>query len=138
VTRRTIRLLHAARLAEKRQALFYRALAAAAEEANDADLSERLNGLHADEQHHLSRITVRLVELGEVVGDLGDEQQPIVGLQGWESAARRREGDELARYGQLLQHELDAKSRLMIEQFIAAERSHAEQLGGKWMGAESW
>lgn len=138
MTRRTIRLLHAARLAEKRQALFYRALAAAAEDANDTELSERLNGLHADEQHHLSRITVRLVELGEVVGDLGDERQPSVTLDRWEIAAREREGDELARYGQLLQHELDAKSRLMIEQFIAAERSHAEQLGGKWMGAESW
>jgi rubrerythrin len=134
----TIRLMHGARLAEKQQALFYRTLAAAAEAANDADLSERLNGLHADEQHHLSRLTARLVELAQPVADLSAEPVPAAGLDGWEAVAREREGAELARYAQLLQHELDEKTRSMIEQFVEAERSHAEQLGGKWMGAEPW
>jgi hypothetical protein len=36
--------LHARARAEKRQALYYRALAAAAEDVDDAELSERLNG----------------------------------------------------------------------------------------------
>jgi rubrerythrin len=138
MTPETITLLHAARLAEKRQALFYRALAAAAEDIRDDDLSERLNGLHADEQHHLSRLTVRLVELGEAVDDVGAEAAPQVALDGWEDTARLREGEELARYTVLKSHELDDKTRHMIEQFIEAETGHARVLGGKWMGAEPW
>lgn len=130
-----IRLLHEARLAEKRQALFYRALAAAAEEANDADLSERMNGLHADEQHHLSRLTVRLVEFGEPVTDLGSEAAPAVDLDIWEVVARANEEDEIERYERLLDEALDERTRTMIEEFLAAERSHATVLGGKWMGA---
>jgi rubrerythrin len=134
----TIRLLHEARLAEKRQALYYRALAAAAEDVGDDDLSERLNGLHADEQHHLSRLTVRLVELEEAVDDIGDEIAPDVRLSGWEADARAREQGEIARYDDLLDHQLDDKTRHMIRQFAEAEREHAAALGGKWMGAEPW
>ncbi|HSK19768.1 MAG TPA: ferritin-like domain-containing protein [Longimicrobiales bacterium] len=130
-----IRLLHEARLAEKRQALFYRALAAAAEEANAVDLSERMNGLHADEQHHLSRLTVRLVEFGEPVADLGAEPAPAVDLDSWEGVARASEEDEIERYEQLLAEALDERTRTMIEEFLTAERSHASVLGGKWMGA---
>jgi rubrerythrin len=136
MTKETLELLHAARAAEKRQALYYRALAAAAEDRDAADLSERLNGLHADEQHHLSRLTVRLVEMNEPVAALDAETAPIVDLDGWEADARRREREEIARYEALLAHELDGKTRAMIEQFIEAERSHADALGGKWMGAE--
>ena len=55
-------LLEASRLREKAQTLFYRALAAQAIAAGDDDASERLNDLHADEQHHLSRLTARLLE----------------------------------------------------------------------------
>ena len=130
-----IRLLHEARRAEKRQALFYRALAAAAEDANAEDLSERMNGLHADEQHHLSRLTVRLVEFGEPVADLGAEPAPAVHLDGWEGAARANETDEIERYERLLGETLDERTRTMIEEFLTAERSHAAVLGGKWMGA---
>lgn len=130
-----IRLLHEARRAEKRQALFYRALAAAAEEANAADLSERMNGLHADEQHHLSRLTVRLVEFGEPVADLGAEHAPTVDLASWEGVARANEEDEIERYEHLLAEALDERTRTMIEEFLTAERSHAAVLGGKWMGA---
>lgn len=136
--RETIAAMHAARVAEKEQALFYRALAAAAEDVADAELSERLNGLHADEQHHLSRLTVRLVELNEPVADLGVTPAPAASLEQWQSEARRREEAEVARYETLLRHDLDEKTRAMIEQFVAAERSHATALGGKWMGAEPW
>jgi rubrerythrin len=133
-----LELLHAARTAEKLQSLFYRALAAAAEDDGDTDLSERLNGLHADEQHHLSRLTVRLVELDQSVSDLGAEAGVIVQLDGWEAEARRREREEIDRYTSLLEHELDEKTRGMLEQFVEAERSHEQALGGKWMGAEPW
>lgn len=130
-----MRLLHEARLAEKRQALFYRALAAAAEDAGDADMSERMNGLHADEQHHLSRLTVRLVELGEPVADLGGEVAPRVDGNAWEGEARSRERAEIERYERLLRERLDERTRAMIEEFLVAERAHAGTLGGKWMGA---
>ena len=130
-----MQLLHAARLAEKRQALFYRALAAAAEDADDAPMSERMNGLHADEQHHLSRLTVRLVELGEPVADLGGEVAPRVDTIGWEREARSREHEEIERYERLLGERLDERTRAMIEEFLVAERAHADTLGGKWMGA---
>src|SRR5690606_27127888 len=76
----TTNLLHDARAAEKEQALFYRALAALAEERGDTALSERLNGLHADEQHHLSRLTARLVELNEPLADLSHVASPAVEL----------------------------------------------------------
>jgi D-sedoheptulose 7-phosphate isomerase len=135
---RTIALLREARTAEKQQALFYRALAAAAEDADEPELSERLNGLHADEQHHLSRLTVRLMELNHAGEELGGAAAPDVRLQGWEELARGREAEEIARYAALLNHRLDEKTRGMIEQFLEAERSHASQLGGKWMGAEPW
>lgn len=133
-----VALMHEARLAEKRQALFYRALAAAAEVAEDAALSERLNGLHADEQHHLSRLTVRLVEFGEAVADVGGEQAPAVSLENWEAVARLRERDEITRYDELLRHRLDEKTAHMVREFLEAEHAHAEALGGKWMGAEPW
>jgi rubrerythrin len=136
MTRETIELLHGARAAEKQQALYYRALAAAAEEHDAEDLSERLNGLHADEQHHLSRLTVRLVELNEPVASLDEERAPPAALQGWEDEARRREFAEIERYTALLGLELDEKTRAMLVQFVEAERSHADALGGKWMGAE--
>jgi rubrerythrin len=129
-------LLQEARLAEKRQSLFYRALAAAAEDAGDAGLSERLNELHADEQHHLSRLTVRLMEAGEAVPDMSDESIPAVVLEGWEELARGREAEEVARYAHLLNERLDDATRHMLEQFVTAERGHAEMLGGKWMDAE--
>lgn len=127
--------LHDARLAEKRQALFYRALAAAAEDAHDAATAERLNELHADEQHHLSRLTVTLMELGEQVPDLGDEPMPPVQLEGWETLARGREAEEVARYAHLLTQPLGERLHAMIEEFLVAERGHEANLGGKWMSA---
>jgi rubrerythrin len=134
----TLALLREARTAEKRQAMFYRALAAAAEDADEEGLSERLNGMHADEQHHLSRITVRLMELEQPVDEVAGGSVTAVQLEGWEDLARGREAEEIARYAALLKRELDDKTRNMIEQFIEAERHHSANLGGKYMGAEPW
>jgi rubrerythrin len=130
-----VQAMHAARAAEKEQALFYRALAAQAEEAGDAEAVERLNGLHADEQHHLSRLSARLVELGEALDDLSDATPPAAVLRSWEAKARDREHDEAARYETLLQLDLDARTARMIDEFLDAERRHASALGGKWMQA---
>jgi len=131
----TVTFLHDARASEKEQALFYRALAALAEERGDKQLSERLNGLHADEQHHLSRLTARLAELGEALTDLSQVEPPSVDLDTWEGTARAREADEVARYEMLLSQELDGDTRTMIASFLDAERAHARELGGKWMDA---
>src|SRR3954469_5276655 len=98
--------LHGARAEERIQALFYRALASVAETGNDADLAERLNGLHADEQHHLSRLSARLLELGEKLEDLGPPSLPEVGIEAWESLARQREQVEIDRYSTILQQDL--------------------------------
>jgi rubrerythrin len=126
--------LDTARLAERMQTQFYRALAASAEEAGDPGTAERLNGLHADEQHHLSRLTARLLELGRTAS--GPEPVPAgVELEGWEAIARRRERAEVERYERLLLDDLDPRTREMIEQFLEAERRHEAELGGKWMSA---
>jgi rubrerythrin len=127
--------LHAARAEERTQALFYRALASIAETGDDATLAERLNGLHADEQHHLSRLSARLLELGERLEDLGPPSIPEVGIEAWESLARDRENVEIDRYESLLRQHLDDQTRAMLEEFLQSEKHHAESLGGKWMDA---
>jgi rubrerythrin len=127
--------LHAARSAERSQSLFYRALASMAEESEDADLAERLNGLHADEQHHLSRLSARLLEMGEKLADLGPPSLPEVGLEAWESLAREREQVEIDRYTALLSQALDEQTNTMLSAFLDAEQHHAAALGGKWMDA---
>jgi rubrerythrin len=127
--------LAAARRAEKEQALYYRALAAAAEAADRLAESERLNELHADEQHQLSRLTARMLELGRDPDDLQDVEPPPASLDGWEDVARKREAAEVGRYEGLLARPLDAATRAMLAEFLHAEREHARALGGKWMGA---
>jgi hypothetical protein len=128
--------LQAARVAERDQSLFYRALAGEAERRGDRELSERLNGLHADEQHHVSRLSARLLELGEALEELPPPALPEVALDEWEPLARERERIEEERYGSLLAHgELDEATRRMLEEFLGAERHHGRALGGKWMGA---
>ena len=131
----SVRLLSAARAAEKEQALFYRNLTGQAENANDAALAERLNGLLADEQHHLSRLTARLLELGFAVDDLNDMVPPAVDLAGWEPVAREREGAEVARYEGLLELDFDSETRGLIDDILTTERNHERELGGKWMMA---
>lgn len=124
--------LHDARAAEKEQTLFYRSLAADAEAADDPATAERLNGMLADEQHHLSRLTARLLELGERVDDLTDAVTPPAALVGWEAAARARESAEVARYESIPTADLDPMTRVLIEEILATERNHARELGGKW------
>jgi rubrerythrin len=127
--------LEEARAAEKAQALFYRALAAEAENRGDDALSERFNELHADEQHHVSRLTARLLELGADLADIADLAGETVGMDGWEAAAALREEAEVLRYERLLQSEMDAETRALIEQILDTERHHAAELGGKWTTA---
>ncbi len=131
----TLTLLHEARAAEKAQALFYRALAAEAEQRGDAALSERFNDLHADEQHHLSRLTARLLELGAALAELGGMKGEPAAMDGWEPAARAREEAEVARYEALLGHALDEHTAALLREIAGTERNHARELGGKWTPA---
>ena len=127
--------LQRAREAEKEQAVFYRALAAAAEERGDAALAERFNDLHADEQHHLSRLTARLLELEAAPRELPGAAPPF-GLEGWEEAAAAREHGEVARYEGLLEHGgLDGHTAALLREILDTERHHAAELGGKWTTA---
>jgi rubrerythrin len=128
--------LEGARRREKEQTLFYRALAAAAEDAGWVAEAERFNDLHADEQHHLSRLTARVLELGGSPEDLRRLAAPAVpSLAAWEPAARAREDDEVRFYEALITVELDASTRAVLEEILEAERRHREHLGGKWMSA---
>ena len=128
-------LLEASRRREKAQTLFYRALAAAAEEAGDAAAVERLNELHADEQHHLSRLTARLLELGEKPADLRDEPAPDASWPAWEEAARAREAEEVRWYEEALDGAPEPGSRTVMEEILESERHHLAGLRGKWMSA---
>lgn len=124
--------LHRARAAEKEQTLFYRYLAVHAEAANLPLLADRLNGLLADEQHHLSRITARLLELGENVSDLAHTEPPHTELDGWETVARARERDEVDRYSHMPLDAMDDETRRVVEETLATERRHESELDGKW------
>ena len=130
-----ISALEEARAAEKEQALFYRALAAEAENRGDAALSERYNELHADEQHHVSRLTARLLELGAELADIAHLSSETVAMESWEAAARIREEAEVLRYQRLLERQMDAETRRLIEEILETERHHAAELGGKWTTA---
>jgi rubrerythrin len=133
--RATLDALHTARRAEKDQALFYRGLAASAEAAHNAQEAEDLNGLHADEQHHLSRITVRLVELNEQVADLSTVTVEPPPYPDWRPVAREREKAEIRRYEKLQALGLDASTGQLIAEILDSERQHVQSLGGKYMSA---
>ena len=128
--------LHEARALEKEQALFYRVLSTQAEEQGNAQDIEALNGLLADEQHHLSRLSVRLVELGEELAPLSDVNMPSDAVYPtWQEVARIRERKEIARYEAILELDVDPETRRMIEGFLEAERQHEEHLAGKYTDA---
>jgi rubrerythrin len=128
--------LEEARAAEKEQAHFYRTLAAEAEDRGDDAMSERYNGLHADEQHHVSRLTARLLELGADLAELAHSVSSSARMDGWEAAASMREDAEVERYERLLQSgDLDAETRALLEEILETERHHAAELGGKWTTA---
>lgn len=125
--------LEALRRAEKAQALRYRGLAALAEEIDDEATAQRLHDLHADEQHHLSRLTARLVELGETPADLAATDVGAATLEGWEHEARIREAEEVSRYEAFLADKrLDAATRTLIEGILEVEIHHRDELAGKW------
>ncbi|HEY0674548.1 MAG TPA: hypothetical protein VGD27_19885 [Longimicrobiales bacterium] len=128
--------LHEARVLEKEQAQFYRVLSAEAEERGNAVDIEALNGLLADEQHHLSRLSVRLVELGEELAPLSDQNMPSDAIyDSWQHVARIRERKEIARYETILQLPLDADTAAMIRGFLEVERQHEQHLAGKYTDA---
>ena len=120
---------------EKVQTLFYRALAAEAELQGASDTAERLNALHADEQHHLSRVTARILELGAEPADLSELESSVVALARWEVEARRREEEEVTWYQELLAGEVDPVTRGILGEILESEKHHQQELGGKWMPA---
>ena len=127
-------LLRAVRAAEKEQTLFYRALSTVAEERNDSEDIEALNGLLADEQHHLSRLTVRLLELNQEAPPL-EVAAPQTSYDDWRTVARERERAEIARYESLLRHELDEGTAAVVQAILDTERAHERNLGGKYTEA---
>jgi rubrerythrin len=98
-------------------------------------LSERLNELHADEQHHLSRLTARLLELGGTPERLDDVTLDPVSGSDWEIDARARENGEVAWYADALAGDIDPATRAVLEEILDSERHHARELRGKWMSA---
>ena len=128
--------LHEARALEKEQAQFYRVLSAEAEEQGNLEDVEALNGMLADEQHHLSRLSVRLVELGEELAPLSDAKLPSDAVYpAWQEVARIRERKEIARYEAMLKLELDAETARMVRSFLEAEHEHERNLAGKYTDA---
>ena len=130
----TVRILQEGRRRERVQAGFYRLLAGTAEAAGDDTTAERLNELLADEQHHVSRLTARLLEMAEKPGEGGDVPD-VPRLDAWEDAARRREADEVAWYEEAIARVQDAETAAVLREILASERHHHERLGGKWMPA---
>lgn len=127
-----VALLEDARRAEKEQALVYRSLAAKAESAGAPDLAQRFHDLHADEQHHLSRLTARLLELRERPSDLPGTTSIVISLDAWKAEVRAREQEEVRRYQRLLSGDLDPATRVLLEAILAVEENHLAELGGKW------
>ncbi len=131
----TIAILQEGRRRELTQTLFYRALAAAASHAGDDAAAERLNELLADEQHHVSRLTARILELGGRPEGEGRAPGILPGPESWEGEARRREADEVAWYEDALRYVEDRGTRSVLEEILDSERHHREGLAGKWMSA---
>jgi rubrerythrin len=128
-------ILAESRRREKAQTQYYRALASVAESVGDGPVSERLNALHADEQHHLSRLTARLIELGETPEDLSTFPREEAAYEGWERVARHREWREIEWYEGIATAIDDPATRDVIMEILESERHHHHELGGKWMRA---
>jgi rubrerythrin len=129
-----VHLLQEGRRRARTQAAFYRKLAGDAEDAGDIGVAERLNDLLADEQHHVSRLTARLLELGQKP----DEEASVPGmaeLDAWEGAARIRERAEVEWYEQALERVNEPRTRSVLQEILDAERHHRDSLSGKWTSA---
>ena len=131
----TMALLQEARRRELEQVLFYRLLAWGAARACDTMAAERLHELLADEQHHVSRLTARILELGGAPAAAGREPPPPPSLGGWEVEARTREVAEVTWYENALAGEQDPETRSLLGEILDSERHHREDLAGKWMPA---
>lgn len=134
-SKETMNRLRDSRLRERDQTRFYRALATQAEESGDPEASERLFNLLADEQHHLSRLTARILELGGQLEEGGPPDESDTDLEGWEETARPRELGEVEWYEKLIKAETDEATRAVFLEILESERHHAEKLAGKWMSA---
>ncbi len=128
-------LLEEGRRREKARTLFYRVLAVEAGAADDAPAEERLNELHADEQHHLSRLTARLLEMGLHPRALERMAPPEAPWPRWEDAAREGEVEEVRWYEAAVEAVDDPETRALLEEILESERHHAAELRGKWMSA---
>lgn len=128
-------ILQDGRARELEQALFYRSLCSDAEISGNAAMAERLNELLADEQHHVSRLTARLLELGEKPADVRQLAPCIPSLTAWEEEARRRESDEVAWYETALARVEDPETAAVLSGILTSERHHREKLSGKWISA---
>ncbi len=131
-----IELLQETRLREIGQALFYRFLAADAERVGDGATAERLNELLADEQHHVSRVTARILELGSKPRDPGAHEETAPSLDSWQVEARTREEVEVRWYEEALQRIEDRETAGIVREILESERHHRNELAGKWMPAE--
>lgn len=127
-------VLQDGRRRELEQALFYRTLSGLAHGTGDAVSAERLNELLADEQHHVSRLTARILELGESPHDYRPDV-PTVDLQGWLAQAEAREAAEVAWYEGVIPGLDDAVTIGVLREILDSERNHLDALGGKWMPA---
>ena len=128
---RIVALLEELRLAEREQAVFYRALSAMAEETNVPE-AQRFHDLHADEQHHLSRLTARVLELGGRPVDLSAVRVDAT-LEDWEGVVAARERAELNRYRKALDAVGDDQTtKALLTGILEVEEFHARDLGGKW------
>lgn len=128
-------LLQEGRRRELEQAHFYRLLAGAADHAGDTAAAERLNGLLADEQHHVSRLTARILELGGRPEAARPALESVPALGAWEDEARTREAGEVEWYEGTLAGAGDADTRSVLREILDSERHHREGLTGKWMPA---
>lgn len=130
-----VALLEEGRRRERSQALFYRFLAGVAENEGAAAVAERLNELLADEQHHVSRLTARILELGGKPADAAVPTPQIPSLEAWEAVARQREDDEVRWYTEAIQGVDDGSTRGILLEILDSERHHRDKLAGKWMSA---
>lgn len=130
-----VAMLEEGRRMEKGRTVKYRALASLAERGGETEASERLNALHADEQHHLSRLTARILELGAGPEELPRGADAPVGLEGWEDAAREEEAREVEWYEAQIARVKDPETGRILREILDSERFHLTHLAGKWMRA---
>jgi len=135
MTEAVLTLLEESRRREKAQALFYRRLAARSGVSGQAALVDRFNDLHADEEHHLSRLTARVFELDGVPEEVSGGEEEIPALDAWEKAARAREEAEVEWYRRVLEEPMDPETKRVFQEILESEEHHARELAGKWMSA---